>query len=281
MLLLPDRTSFRLQDEHGSAAGSSLSTEITGWQWTYLTDSTAWNLELGSRLQWLGPSPHLIIFNDRSCQQSSLNTSRRLLMSMDVQEAFEANSVAAEQRYMRSIHAVGLHSKTDLASRKQSSAADEAPPGQLCSVVFDISSRQRLQILPRPVYSVSPDGRTALSFDFGRMDVAQAGDSTEALQLCPVCTPPVALALLLCLPKVHISWSRLWLSQPGTCRCNMHKLILATCKGPVKADARQITASGVVVSLCAVCLQGLAMVACTDWRPIQGATTSPKTMACG
>ena len=66
-------------------AGSSLSTEITGWNWTYLTTSSAWNLQLGSRLQWLGPSSRLVVFNDRDCHQAGVQTSRKLAVSMDVQ----------------------------------------------------------------------------------------------------------------------------------------------------------------------------------------------------
>ena len=66
-------------------AGSSPSTEITGWNWTYLTTSSAWNLDLGSRLQWLGPFNRLVIFNDHDCHQPSTQTSRRLAMSLDVQ----------------------------------------------------------------------------------------------------------------------------------------------------------------------------------------------------
>lgn len=65
--------------------GSSQSTEITGWNWTYLTTSSAWNLQLGSRLQWLGPSSHLVVFNDRDCHQPVVQTSRKLAMSLDVQ----------------------------------------------------------------------------------------------------------------------------------------------------------------------------------------------------
>ena len=68
-------------------AGSSLSTEITGWNWTYLTTSSAWNLQLGSRLQWLGLSSRLVVFNDRDCHQPVVQTSRKLAMSLDVQVA--------------------------------------------------------------------------------------------------------------------------------------------------------------------------------------------------
>ena len=95
-------------------------------------------------------------------------------MSLDVQEAFEGNSVAAEQRYMRSIHAGSSRRKTHSSAVSESN--EKQQPEQLCSVVYDIRSRQRVHILPRPVYSVSLDGRKAVSFDFGRLDVVQAGE---------------------------------------------------------------------------------------------------------
>lgn len=78
-------------------AGSSLSTEITGWNWTYLTTSSAWNLQVGSRLQWLGPSTSLVLFNDRDCHQAVLQTSRRLATSLDVQVFIEKNSSTASK----------------------------------------------------------------------------------------------------------------------------------------------------------------------------------------
>lgn len=158
-------------------AGSSLSTEITGWQWMGLTNSTAWNLQLGSRLQWLGPSNRLIIFNDHNCQHSTLETSRRLLMSQDVQEAFEANSVAAEKRYMRSMHAAASSAQP---GSKADPDAQQQHQSEVCSVVYDIQTRQRLHTLPRSVYSVSPDGKQAVSFDLHRLDVVQAGESPHS-----------------------------------------------------------------------------------------------------
>lgn len=88
-------------------------------------------------------------------------------MSTDVQEAFEANSVAAETSRAKP------GSKVDIAA-----AQTKQEPEQLCSVVFDIETRQRVHIVPRPVYNVSPDGKKAVSFDFGRLDVVQAGKSS-------------------------------------------------------------------------------------------------------
>ena len=93
-------------------------------------------------------------------------------MSQDVQEAFEANSIAAEKRYMRSVHAETSHAK---AGGQADPAAQAKQPEDLCSVVFDIETRQRLHVVPCAVYSVSPDGKQALSFDFARSDVLQAG----------------------------------------------------------------------------------------------------------
>ena len=94
-------------------------------------------------------------------------------MSQGVQEAFEANSIAAEKRYMRRVHAEAFHTK---AGRQADPAAQaKQQPQDLCSVVFDIETRQRLHIVPCAVYTVSPDGKQALSFDFARSDVLQAG----------------------------------------------------------------------------------------------------------
>lgn len=78
-------------------AGTSLSTEITGWNWTFLTTSSAWNLQLGSRLQWLGPSTNLVVFNDRECHQPVLQTSRRLATSLDVQVCAAAAAAAERE----------------------------------------------------------------------------------------------------------------------------------------------------------------------------------------
>ncbi|KAL0018949.1 hypothetical protein WJX77_003320 [Trebouxia sp. C0004] len=173
---LLEGTRTRLHQDIGFTnftTGSSLSTEMTGWNWTHLTTSSAWNLQLGSRLQWLGPSNRLIIFNDHNCHQPVVDIARRLLMSQDVQEAFEANSIAAEKRYMRSVHAEASHSKA--GSHADPAAQTREQPEDLCSVVFDIVTRQRLHVVPCAIYTVSPDGKQALSFDFGRSEVVQAG----------------------------------------------------------------------------------------------------------
>ena len=94
-------------------------------------------------------------------------------MSQDVQEAFEANSIAAEKRYMRSVHTEASHAKA--GSQADPAAQAKQQPEDLCSVVFDIETKQRLHVVPCAVYTVSPDGKQALSFDFARSDVVQAG----------------------------------------------------------------------------------------------------------
>ncbi len=96
-------------------------------------------------------------------------------MSQDVQEAFEANSIAAEKRYMRSVHAETSRAKAGSQADPAAAAQARQQPEDLCSVVFDIETRQRLHVVPCAVYTVSPDGKQALSFDFARADVLQAG----------------------------------------------------------------------------------------------------------
>lgn len=44
-----------------------------------------------------------------------------------------------------------------------------------CSVVFDIGTHVRLRVLPRPVYSVAPDGTLAASLCFLRLHVTEPG----------------------------------------------------------------------------------------------------------
>ena len=101
-------------------------------------------------------------------------------MSTDVQEAFELNSVAAEKRYMRSMHTEVAH--VEAGSMQDPSVHAKQQPQQLCSVVSDIETGQRVHILPRPVYSVSPGGQQAVSFDMTRLDVVQPGGSPTTLQ---------------------------------------------------------------------------------------------------
>lgn len=92
---------------------------------------------------------------------------------MLLQEAFEANSVAAEKRYMRTRHAE--ISKTKPGRHMSTDAQTDMQPERLCSVVFDLTVQQRMHVLPKPVYAVSPDGTKATSFDFDRLDAVEAG----------------------------------------------------------------------------------------------------------
>ena len=105
---------------------------------------------------------------------------------MPVQEAFEANSVAAEQRYMRSLHAQA--SKAKPGAHTSTRAQADSLPDHLCSVVYDIERQQRVHILPKPMYAVSPDGQQATSFSFERLDAVEAGTASPHLPMCTVCT---------------------------------------------------------------------------------------------
>ena len=127
-------------------------------------------------------------------------------MSTDVQEAFELNSVAAEKRYMRSMHTEVAH--VEAGSMQHPNVDAKQQPQQLCSVVSDIETGQRVHILPRPVYSVSPDGQQAVSFDMTRLDVVQPGGSPQP---CNVSSLMYALNLhLLCLPALCNSMQLCW-----------------------------------------------------------------------
>ena len=101
---------------------------------------------------------------------------------MPMQEAFEANSVAAEQRYMRIMHAAT--SKAKPGGHKRTDSQADRLTEQLCSVVFDIEQQQRMHVLPRPVYAVSSDGQQATSFSFDRLDAAEAGDTPSCVVNC-------------------------------------------------------------------------------------------------
>ena len=45
----------------------------------------------------------------------------------------------------------------------------------LCAIVYDIAAKKRVRTLPRPVYGLSPDGKTALSLDLIRLNKVRKG----------------------------------------------------------------------------------------------------------
>ena len=92
---------------------------------------------------------------------------------MLLQEAFEANSVAAEKRYMRRRHQETA--KATPGRHMSTQAQTDVQAERLCAVVFDLKLQQRLHVLPKPVYAVSPDGTKATSFDFDRLDAVKPG----------------------------------------------------------------------------------------------------------
>lgn len=99
--------------------------------------------------------------------------------------------MAAEQRYMRSRHLEA--SKAQPGGHRSTDAQTDMQAGQLCSVVFDVEKQQRMHVLPRPVYAVSPDGQKATSFAFERLDAVETGE----------CRATPYSRSLSCLPAVH------------------------------------------------------------------------------
>ena len=72
--------------------------------------------------------------------------------------------------------------------------------GKYCSVVLNIKTMQE-RILPMPVYSVSSDGKTALSLDFSRLHNLRPGYGYAVL---PEVTEGVALPDTTCIWKMNI-----------------------------------------------------------------------------
>ena len=72
--------------------------------------------------------------------------------------------------------------------------------GEYCSVVLDIFTMQEYQ-LPMPVYTVSSDGKTALSLDFSRLHSLRPGYGYSAL---PEATKDVALPDTTCIWRMDI-----------------------------------------------------------------------------
>ena len=72
--------------------------------------------------------------------------------------------------------------------------------GKYCSVILDVSSGKE-QVLPLPVYTVSSDGKTALSLDFSRLHSLRLGYGYAAL---PEETKGVALPDKTCIWKMDI-----------------------------------------------------------------------------
>lgn len=72
--------------------------------------------------------------------------------------------------------------------------------GKYCSVILDVSSGKE-RVLPLPVYTVSSDGKTALSLDFSRLHSLRLGYGYAAL---PEETKGVALPDKTCIWKMDI-----------------------------------------------------------------------------
>lgn len=72
--------------------------------------------------------------------------------------------------------------------------------GKYCSVILDVESRQE-RVLPMPVYTVSADGKMALSLDFSRLHNLRPGYGYAAL---PEKTKGVALPDETCIWKMNI-----------------------------------------------------------------------------
>lgn len=72
--------------------------------------------------------------------------------------------------------------------------------GEYCSVILDVVSKKE-RVLPMPVYTVSADGKTALSLDFSRLHSLRLGYGYAAL---PEKTKGVALPDETCIWKMDI-----------------------------------------------------------------------------
>lgn len=72
--------------------------------------------------------------------------------------------------------------------------------GQYCSVILDIITKEE-KVLPKPVYTVSNDGKTALSLDFSRLHNLRLGYGYAAV---PEKTKDVALPDTTCIWKMDI-----------------------------------------------------------------------------
>lgn len=72
--------------------------------------------------------------------------------------------------------------------------------GKYCSVILDVVSKEE-RVLPMPVYTVSADGKTALSLDFSRLHSLRLGYGYAAL---PEKTKGVALPDETCIWKMNI-----------------------------------------------------------------------------
>ena len=52
-------------------------------------------------------------------------------------------------------------------------------PDDLCAVVYDVVARRRARVLPRPIFNISPDGATATSVDFIRLQKVRKGKHVD------------------------------------------------------------------------------------------------------
>ena len=197
-----------------------MTTEITGWNWTYLATTSATSLQLGSRLQWIGNTTNSIIYNDM-CQNATPPSATDTLLD-PLTTAGDAPLTTAGDAPLTTpgdappttagdaplttavdaprttagdapLHKISASSETAAVVTPDELPAsngvwNERPSANLqnfhaCAKVFDLGSAQTTQTLDWPVYSVSPDGQTATSFSFGRLDLATTG----MMQLQPHC----------------------------------------------------------------------------------------------
>ena len=185
-----------------------MTTEITGWNWTYLTTTSAPSLQLGSRLQWLGKTASSIIYNDM-CQDAipPLTTVNPLSPLTTAGNAPLAPVTTVEDAQLAPLTTAGgapLH-KPSVSSEAaavvtpdetfSNSIRDDKPLANVqifhaCAKVFNLGSAETTQTLEWPVYSVSPDGQTATSFSFGRLGLATTGMMQLQCSHTSLCTPP-------------------------------------------------------------------------------------------
>jgi hypothetical protein len=172
--------------------------EHSGWRWRSLALTTAWSYRLGPRVQVWSPALLRVRLQGGAwgpaCDQGVAPAAEpRLLRSpcsgwepptrgwcttpvtapqMPHQSSC-AGKCAACMRNKQLLPAQNGHQQLHLSR----TVATVSKPNRChpCSVVFDIGTHARLRVLPRPVYSVAPDGTLAASFCFLRLHITEPG----------------------------------------------------------------------------------------------------------
>ena len=71
---------------------------------------------------------------------------------------------------------------TTRSCQRELPAVQGSGPDDLCAVIYDVVARKRARVLPRPVFTVSPDGALATSVDFIRLQKVRKGKRNADLE---------------------------------------------------------------------------------------------------